>query len=162
MGFLDGVKAKAAAVKANATELDASRGVLLLKLTVHYMGGYSELAPAAHIPLVFYANQVEFCGVAIPMSQIVDVATEGKEEVSRRVTVTRLLLVGIFAFALKKKKTEKESYVTIVMGDGQEVVFRVDGKSPLELKGMLAQVASRVRCGAARVTPPPPPPVLEQ
>jgi len=161
MGFLDGVKAKAAAVKANAAELAATRGNLLTGLPAHYMGGYQEFAPADS-PLMFYVNQVEFCGIAVPMSQIVDVAIEGKEEVSRRVTVTRLLAVGIFAFALKKKQADKESYITLVLTDGQEAVFHVDDKSPLELKGMLAQVVSRVRSGAAHVTPPPPPPVLEQ
>lgn len=39
-----------------------------------------------------------------PWSDIVSISIDDAEQLRERVTVTRLLLVGVFAFALKKKK----------------------------------------------------------
>lgn len=133
-------------------QLKEARGNKLKTLGLNYAGGYNDYRKAAGL-LHFYEKQVEF---ASPMSthftilntDIRDVAIEGKDEVGRRVTVTRLLAVGIFAFALKKKTKEKEAYLTLELTDGQEVVFFVEKISPMELKTQLAQVISRVKQGA--------------
>ena len=101
--------------------------------------------------LTFYENRLEFKkGIAQPLFEIEnnlisDIAVEGRSEVNRRVTVTRLLTVGIFAFALKKKQEEKEAFITIVMADGQEVVIHVADKSPLQLKTSLASTLSHFK-----------------
>lgn len=125
------------------------RGNRLEALSLQYMGGYGDKKKAQGI-LTFYDKQTEFSSplstkFTIDNGQITNVAIEGKDEVNRRVTVTRLLAVGIFAFALKKKNKDKEAYLTIELADGQEVIFFIDKKSPMELRTKLAKVISKVK-----------------
>lgn len=118
MSFFDkvkeaGDKANKAVAKAQqehkqqvANQKDA-RGDRLVALSLDYMGGYGDKKKAKGV-LTFYQKQTEFSSplstkFIISNSSISDVAIEGKDDVNRRVTVTRLLAVGIFAFALKKK-----------------------------------------------------------
>ncbi len=132
-----------------SAELKDARGARLTALPVEYMGGYGDSRKAKGI-LTFYEKQTEFSAVmstkfTIPNTQIKDVAIEGKDEVNRRVTVTRLLAVGIFAFALKKKSKDQESYITLELTDGQEVILFVDNKAPMALRAKLAKVISAVK-----------------
>ena len=55
------------------------------------------------------------------------------------------LAVGIFAFALKKKNKDQESYITLELTDGQEVILFVDNKAPMALRAKLAKVISAVK-----------------
>lgn len=160
MSFFDkvkevGDKANKAVAKAQqehkqqvANQKDA-RGDRLVALSLDYMGGYGDKKKAKGV-LTFYQKQTEFSSplstkFIIPNSSVSDVAIEGKDDVNRRVTVTRLLAVGIFAFALKKKNKDKEAYLTIELSDGQEAIFFIDKKSPMELRTKLAQVISQVK-----------------
>lgn len=126
-----------------------ARGNTLKAVSLDYMGGYNDYKKAKGI-LTFYEKQTEFSSplstkFIISNKQVSNIVIEGKDDVSRRVTVTRLLAVGIFAFALKKKKKEKEAYLTVELSDGQEVIFFVDNNSPMELKTKLAKVISSVK-----------------
>ena len=126
-----------------------ARGNTLKALSLDYMGGYNDYKKAKGV-LTFYERQTEFSSplstkFTIGNGQVSNIVIEGKDDVSRRVTVTRLLAVGIFAFALKKKKKEKEAYLTLELSDGQEVIFFIDNNSPMELKTKLAKVISLVK-----------------
>jgi hypothetical protein len=129
-------------------EVKDARGGRIGALSVEYMGGYGDYRKAKG-SVTFYQKQTEFSSLmtkfTIQNGNVRDVVVEGKSEVNRRVTVTRLLAVGIFAFALKKKNTDKEAYITIELADGQEVIFFVDNKAPMELKAKLAKVISQVK-----------------
>lgn len=129
-------------------EVKDARGNRIGALSADYMGGYGDYRKAKG-SVTFYQKQTEFSSLmtkfTIQNSSVRDVVVEGKSEVNRRVTVTRLLAVGIFAFALKKKNTDKEAYITIELTDGQEVIFFVDNKAPMELKAKLAKVISQVK-----------------
>ncbi len=129
-------------------ETKDARGTRLGHLSVEYMGGYADKRKAKGT-LLFWDKQTEFSSLltkfTLQNSQVRDIVVEGKSEVNRRVTVTRLLAVGIFAFALKKKNTDKEAYLTIELADGQEVIFFIDNKAPMELKAKLAKVISQVK-----------------
>ena len=130
-------------------ELKDTRGARLGALQVEYMGGYGEKKKAKGV-LTFFEKQTEFSAplstkFTILNSQIKDVVIEGKDEVNRRVTVTRLLAVGIFAFALKKKNKDQEAYITLELTDGQEVILFVDNKAPMALRAKLAKVISTVK-----------------
>ncbi len=137
-----------------AAELNELRGNKLASIGVEYCGGYEEYKKSKG-SLVFFQKRIEY-NVALSQtksffvenSKITDVAIEGRHEVNRRVTVTRMLAVGLFAFALKKKNEEKEAFITIMLSDGQEAVFHLEGKSPLELKSKLSSVISQVKQGA--------------
>lgn len=126
-----------------------ARGETLKSLSVEYMGGYDNYKKAKGI-LTFYEKQTEFNSplftkFIIQNGTIANIAIEGKDEINRRVTVTRMLAVGLFAFALKKKSKERESFITLELSDGQEVIFFIDKKSPMELKTSLAKVISGVK-----------------
>ena len=56
-----------------------------------------------------------------------------------------LTLLSLFAINSKAelKQTEKEAFVTIVLNDGQEVIFHIEKRSPMELKGKLAVAISK-------------------
>lgn len=132
-----------------SAELKDTRGARLGALPVEYMGGYGDSRKAKGV-VSFFEKQTEFSAVmstkfTIPNSQIKDVVIEGKDEVNRRVTVTRLLAVGIFAFALKKKNKDQESYITLELTDGQEIILFVDNKAPMALRAKLAKVISTVK-----------------
>lgn len=132
-----------------SAELKDTRGTRLGALPVEYMGGYGDSRKAKGV-LSFYQNQTEFSAVmstkfTISNNQIKDILVEGKDEVNRRVTVTRLLAVGIFAFALKKKNKDQESYITLELIDGQEVILFVDNKALMALRAKLAKVISAVK-----------------
>jgi len=152
MSLLDNIKDKVKDQQQKMAEVKDSRGKKLAALPVEYMGGYNNQKKATGT-LVFYQKQTEFKAqllnkrhwFTIANTCVHDVAVEGKDEVNRRVTVTRLLAVGIFAFALKKKSQNKDSFITLVLADGQEVIFHVKDKAPLELKASLATAISQVK-----------------
>ena len=130
-------------------ELKDTRGTRLGALQVEYMGGYGDKRKAKGV-LTFFEKQTEFSAplstkFTISNSQINDVVIEGKDDVHRRVTVTRLLAVGIFAFALKKKNKDQEAYITLELTDGQEVILFVDDKAPMALRAKMAKVISAVK-----------------
>lgn len=132
-----------------SAELKDTRGARLDSVSVEYMGGYGDSRKANGI-ITFYQNQTEFSAVmstkfTIPNAQIKEILVEGKDEVNRRVTVTRLIAVGIFAFALKKKSKDQESYITLELVDGQEVILFVDNKAPMALRAKLAKAISSVK-----------------
>jgi len=126
----------------------ALRGELLAKLThTQYLGGYNDIVETYHGIIEFYQNQIEFHAYSsktvkfiIPNDNIKQMVVEGKQEVSSRVTVTRMLATGLFAFALKKKEVSQQSYITLELGGGQEVIFFVNNIAPMSLKAVLAKV----------------------
>ena len=152
MGFLDSAKEKYGDYQTKVAALNETRGPKIATLLlVDYMGGYGGQDKSTG-SLTLYQNQAEFKDMlskrrsfTIDNKDIADVAVEGEVEVNRRVTVTRLLALGIFAFALKKKSTHKDAYITIVLADGQEAVFHTKGKSPMEMKVALAGFTLRVK-----------------
>lgn len=67
----------------------------------------------------------------IPMEFIKNINVEDASTVKNRVTVGRLLAVGVFAFAWTKKEVKETSYLVIEWNDGRfdhETVFEFVGK----------------------------------
>lgn len=72
---------------------------------------------------------------SIRYTDITDVEMEDQSTMERRVTATRLLTVGIFAFAAKKKEVHHCFYVIITWKDGQfcnETIIEFTGKTALQ------------------------------
>lgn len=76
----------------------------------------------------------------IPWAEITGLAVEGPDEVEKRVTATRLLATGIFAFALKKKS--KHAYLTVTTETG-DVIFETEKMTPQELRARLSPALAR-------------------
>lgn len=151
MGLFDKAKEAHKQRQEEKAERNKIRGNMLVLQIADYMGGYNNTVKATGI-LTFYENQIEYKATLNARSsftfrydEIANIAVEGKDEVTRRVTVTRLLAVGIFAFALKKKSEDKEAFITLELTDGQEVVFQVNKVSPMELKAKLSKGIAKVK-----------------
>lgn len=59
----------------------------------------------------------------IKLDNVQSVEFKTHEQISKDVTLTRLLLVGVFAFGLKKKSVEKTSYAIINTADDQNIML---------------------------------------
>lgn len=71
----------------------------------------------------------------ISVKKITDIKLEDATTIRRKITIGRMILVGIFAFAWKKKKKNESAYLTIFWNDGkfdQETTFMFEGKKSLE------------------------------
>lgn len=122
-----------------------------------YLGGYEAQAKSGGT-LTFYENQLEYKpvfwdGFILNKSLVSEVSVEGKNEVGSRVTVTRLLTIGLFAFAAKKKTTNKETFITIVLTDGREIVMQVNNTAPMQLKPKLSNVYATYNKGKSQTQP---------
>jgi hypothetical protein len=70
----------------------------------------------------------------IQKEQIKNVAMENSTTVQTRVGVKRLLAVGIFAFAWKKKEKLESAYIVVEWNDGQfehETIFEFEGNNSI-------------------------------
>lgn len=66
---------------------------------------------------------------------IKNITVEDQSTVEKRVTVGRLLMTGIFAFAWKKKNINELAYLTIEWNDGKfehETIFEMNGKGAMQ------------------------------
>ena len=71
----------------------------------------------------------------IPCSNIKNVIIEDASTMKHRVTVGRLLTIGVFAFAAKKNKKREMSYLIIEWSDGRfdhETIFEFSGAGAIE------------------------------
>jgi len=72
----------------------------------------------------------------IEKSAIKNILVEDQSTIEKRVTVGRLLAVGVFAFALKKKKKNEIAFITIEWNDGKfdhETIFEFEGNEAMQI-----------------------------
>jgi len=74
--------------------------------------------------------------IEYPWKNFLTFSIEGPEQLQTRVTATRLLTIGIFAFA--KKKSSGESFLFAEMVDGSNLIMKFVGKSEPEVKALFA------------------------
>ena len=58
-------------------------------------------------------TKVPYIAGMIPMKNITNITIEDASTIERRVTAARLLMTGVFAFAIKKKKKDELAYLVI-------------------------------------------------
>ncbi len=64
-----------------------------------------------------------------------NIIIEDATTIEKRVTAARMLMVGLFAFAIKKKKKNEMSYITIQWNDGRfdhETYFEYEGRDAMQ------------------------------
>ena len=76
---------------------------------------------------------------------------DGPDNLNSRITATRLLTLGVFAFAAKKKTGE--SYAFFTLSDGSPVVIEFPKTSYLQLKAIFAPYMSKVSTQASDEKP---------
>jgi hypothetical protein len=69
-------------------------------------------------------------------NNVKSVTIEGPDAVQKRITASRLLLMGPFALAAKKKTGE--AFVFLALKGGSEVIFKFPKKSEPEVKAIFA------------------------
>ncbi|TAN35075.1 hypothetical protein EPN29_00145 [bacterium] len=94
----------------------------------------------------------------------VSAVAQTQNEIERRVTATRLLAVGVFAFAWKKQAGHHHQYLNVEYDDGARrlaLVFETDKAPGLAQKLQDASGAARERrgIGSQSIAAPSPPPV---
>lgn len=122
----------------------------LQDLMVTYLGGNPELK-AGYGKLNFYQNRIEFVrgkNIALNISSddIDTYSVEGKEDVTRRITATRMVAFGIFALATPKKSVDREQYLTIVLKNGNQLIFEFKNRFVNEavFKGMMGTTFAKM------------------
>jgi hypothetical protein len=71
---------------------------------------------------------------SIPIDKITNIQVEDSSSIEKKLTIGRLFLVGIFAFAWKKKKKNELAFVTIQWKDkfDNDTVFSFEGKDAMQ------------------------------
>lgn len=115
-------------------------------LQVKYLGGpdgSGKPKPAAlYLDDVGVKLKVSFKTVLeAPWSDISALEVEGPDQVEKRITMTRLVGLGIFALAAKKKS--KTAYLTVTTSAG-DFIFESEKLTPQELRGKLSWAAAKV------------------
>lgn len=144
MGLFDKVKDMAAQAAEKATEaamqkaegMAAQRHEKTSNKVLDKMSGNGESMILRERTIEYKAKDKDLRG-EFPLSGV-SARVESGAELQSRVTVTRLVLTGIFAFALKKKKGG-EKYVTI-QGDEFFWAMEVDRKKANDAMKFVAKV----------------------
>jgi hypothetical protein len=79
----------------------------------------------------------------IPWDQIVDVDIEGPESAAKKVTAGRVLALGVFALAAKKKV--KSAIIIVTLRNGDQAVFESHKALPHEISPKLTPLVAQVR-----------------
>lgn len=88
---------------------------------LNYLGGIPQLKKSGEVDVYAYNKEVQVYSkaglfgttVKIPYENIIDVQLQTEEQVSKDVTLTRLLLIGVFAFGAKKT-TKTTNYCLVI------------------------------------------------
>jgi hypothetical protein len=112
------------------TPIPVTTGVLTDSEIVIHVAGIKQQYAALHG--LKQPKELGAIAFRIPVSSITNVVVEDASTVEKRVTMTRLLTVGVFAFGAKKKKVHSEFYVTLTWGAGKipnETIFEFEGQN---------------------------------
>ena len=92
-------------------------------MSFNYCGGIPEMTKPDSVEIVPGPKSVEIIrawgkNIKIPIESIKDVSLKSEEQISKDVTLTRLFLLGIFAFGAKKKTKQVTNYLVIEYESG--------------------------------------------
>lgn len=92
-------------------------------MSFNYCGGIPEMTKSDSVEIVPGPKAVEIIrawgkNIKIPIESIKDVSLKSEEQISKDVTLTRLFLLGIFAFGAKKKTKQVTNYLVIEYESG--------------------------------------------
>lgn len=161
MGLLDTLREKQEARKQRLAQIGSDRGKELAKLgPLYYSGGFDIDTKTNDSPykvgstLAFYENRIEYKTLVIDTALVKHLYIEGKDEVNRRITATRMVALGVFSLAAQKKQHEKEVFITIELSDGRQVLFHDTMHTPSQIRSKLANAVSYYSHRQATAPPP--------
>lgn len=133
--------------------VDPIKGKKITTLHPRYLGGVPDFK-AADGKLEVYENCVEFIDgwhkdktFSFNADELASYAIEGKEEINRRLTATRMVTLGIFSLAAKKKEVTREQYLTLVLTNGTNVIFSHSNRfiDEATFKGMVSTAFAQMK-----------------
>ncbi len=123
-----------------------ARGKKLGYVFVKYIGGYDPQHKKTFFEgwLNCYENEVEYKdrGIAIPANQIVSFEITGKEQTNTRLSVTRMVTLGVFSLAAPKRSTKKEAAIYVGLKDGRQLMFQTTNLTESDVHRKLASAIS--------------------
>lgn len=126
-----------------------ARGKKLGHVFVKYIGGNSLQDKKTFFEgfLNCYENELEYKdrGIAIPANQIVSFEITGKEQTNARLSVTRIVTLGVFSLAAPKRSTKKEASIYIGLKDGRKLMFQTQSLTESDVHRKLANAISHYR-----------------
>lgn len=107
-----------------------------VSVSAEYKGGHPLLTKEKNCTLYIHNDDLDvLCGkrVKIMYSDITGIHYETAEQINRRITATRILTLGVFALAFKKKQKDKTKYLTIdFLESGIDCTMVISGKKSNE------------------------------
>ncbi|SHG89556.1 hypothetical protein [Tepidibacter thalassicus] len=87
-------------------------------MAVNYCGGIPEIPKAGVVEIVAFPDSIKIIrgfskSIVIPYDNIKNISMKTDEQISKDVTLTRVLALGIFALAAKKKTKVVTNYLLI-------------------------------------------------
>jgi hypothetical protein len=87
-------------------------------MSLNYCGGIPEMPKADIVEIVVFPDSIKIIrgfrkGIVIHFENIRNVSLKTDEQISKDVTLTRLLALGVFAFVAKKKRKNVTNYLLI-------------------------------------------------
>lgn len=145
----------------NKADMKREAGKLLSVYMCKYEGGHPDLPKPGNGVLEICERGTVFDagmfaqGFYIPHSALLAAEIKTDEQISKDVTLTRLLTLGVLAFGLKKKRVEKHNYLVVKFKDAagleQTVIF--EGKKMPEAAGQLAKARQKVATSVPSTSP---------
>ncbi len=139
MGFFDDLKKAGAEGRQNALQEMEQKKLNANRMSAgKYISGHPDVNEAVEEVKCDFANgEIELHDKAkkfasIAMDRVKDVSFNDASTMEKKLTATRLLTLGVFAFAAKKKTKNELYYVSIDWNDGRfdhSTVFEFDGKN---------------------------------
>ena len=115
------------------------------KISGKYGGGYANITMNGQLSLTIKNDKLIFGQLfktyyTLDVKNITDVHYKSEQEISKDVTLTRILAFGIFAFGLKKKKVNNSYYIIIsTLEDGFVNDFVLEVENTMGLGATIAQ-----------------------
>lgn len=104
------------ATRSNEDDIDKPKILII----TDYVGGVDLLFDRTKCLITLFDDRMEFnfnfkkdMNFYIPINNIIDVKGKTEEQISKDVTLSRLLLTGILAFGLKKTKIKNRKFLVI-------------------------------------------------
>lgn len=116
---------------------DIREGVLIRDEFAKYIGGFSDLAGGKDASIlikedcinIFIGGVADTVKKTMPMDIVKNAEIKSEAQISKEVTMGRLLIFGPLAFAMKKEKNKVKNYLVITCEkEGQEKSFIFESK----------------------------------
>lgn len=147
IGIIVSIATGASSTSKSTSEVKPGYSITSLINAGSYMGGHTSIDNLINrcfllvtkSDIEIYERKYDFEDpkyyASIPINKITDIQVEDGSTIEKKITLGRVLLVGIFALAWQKRKKYESGFVTIEWNDGKfnhNIIFGFEGKNAIE------------------------------